>query len=625
MSPPRRGDFLPMTREAMADRGWDELDVLLVTGDAYVDHPAFGAAMIGRVLEAAGCRVGIIAQPDWRDVSSIQRLGRPRLFCGVTAGNLDSMLANYSAARHKRREDEYSEDGRPGRRPNHAAVVYAQMCRQAFPGVPVVLGGLEASMRRVAHYDYWEDKLRPSILADAKADILVYGMGETAVREITRRLRAGEVELGGIPGTARFLGSKATAALDNADMLQLPAWEELRQDSSLLLRLTRLVEAEQNPWCGRRLLQRHGDRAVLVEPPAYPLPGAEMDAVYALPFQRAPHPDYRGPIPGFATVRDSIVVMRGCAGGCTFCGLGLHQGKFLASRSVESIVAEIKRLVMNDDFHGTISDLGGPTANLYACRNGHSETCRACRRSSCLWPKPCVNFILDEAALVALLRRARTLPGVKHLFIQSGIRMDVALRTPEYLRELVRHHVSGHLKVAPEHLHPEVLKRMHKPAGDFLPFLERFRQWSREVGKEQYVVPYFISSFPGCTDREMAAVGNFLAREHWKLQQVQDFIPLPMTSATAMYVTGLDITTGRPIPVVRNAGERERQKAVLRPPVSKAGPPASHTKTACPSADNETTFRKHNRGAKGKGTSGTENGAAGRQRQPAVKKRTGSR
>lgn len=564
MSAPRRRDFLPMTREAMAERGWDELDVLLITGDAYVDHPAFGAAMIGRVLEAAGCRVGIIAQPDWRDIASVQGMGRPRLFCGVTAGNLDSMLANYSAARHRRQEDEYSESGVPGRRPNHAAVVYAQMCRRAFPGLPVVLGGIEASMRRVAHYDYWEDRLRPSILADAKADILVYGMGETAVREITRRLRAGE-GLEGIPGTARFLGARDTAALAAADMVELPSWETLRRDASVLLAQTKQVEAEQNPWCGRRLLQRHGERAVLVEPPAPPLDSAALDALHELPFQRAAHPDYSCPIPGLATVRDSLIVSRGCAGGCTFCGLGLHQGKYLTSRSLASILAEIRHLAADTAFHGTISDLGGPTANLYACRNGHVEACRSCRRSSCLWPRACANFQLDEAALLELLRHARRQPGVKHLFIQSGIRMDLALRTPAYLRELVRHHVSGHLKVAPEHLHPEVLRRMHKPAGDFLPFLERFRQLSAEAGKQQYLVPYFISSFPGCTDREMETVGRFLARERWRLQQVQDFIPLPMTSATAMYVTGLDINDGKPIPVVRGAGERARQQAMLRP------------------------------------------------------------
>lgn len=554
-----------MSRAEMDARGWDSLDVLIITGDAYVDHPSFGAAMIGRVLEAAGCRVGIIAQPDWKQIDSIQVLGTPRLFVGVTAGNLDSMLSNYTAARHKRKEDVYSAGGVPGRRPNHAAVVYAQMCRRAFPGVPVVLGGMEASMRRVAHYDYWEDKLKPSILADAKADLLVYGMGEVAVREITRRLRAGSHDFSGIRGTARFLGSKAVAAADFGDCLVLPSWEELQADKQLLLRLTKVVEAQQTPYCGRRLLQRHGSRAVLLEPPALPVDGADLDALYELPFVRRPHPAYTEPVPGFATIKDSIIVSRGCAGGCTFCGLGFHQGKFLSSRSVDSVLKEIRKLSESGTFRGTISDLGGPTANLYATRNGHVDACKTCHRPSCLWPSICPHFEIDEPAQLDLLRQARQAPGVKHVFVQSGIRMDVALRTPEYLKELVQNHVSGHMKVAPEHLHPEVLRRMRKPAGDFQGFMERFFELSEEAGKEQYLVPYFISSFPGCTEKEMGTVAQFLQREQWNLQQVQDFIPLPMTGSAAMYVTGLDINSEQPIPVVRNAGERERQKRMLRP------------------------------------------------------------
>lgn len=557
--------FLPMTRAEMALRGWDELDVLLITGDAYVDHPSFGAAMIGRVLEAEGLRVGIIAQPDWRGIESIQAMGRPRLFVGVTAGNLDSMLSNYTAARHKRKEDVYSENGTPGKRPNHAAIVYTQMCRRAFPGLPVVLGGMEASMRRVVHYDYWEDKLRPSILADAKPDILVYGMGETAVREIAARLRAGNRDLSGIRGTAVFLGAKAAAAADFSDCLILPSWEDIQRDKKLLLRLTKVVEAQQTPYCGKRLVQWHGARAVLQEPPAFPLQGRELDALYELPFMRRPHPIYRGPIPGFATIKDSIIVSRGCAGGCTFCGLGFHQGKFLSSRSVESVLKEIRRLTELESFRGTVSDLGGPTANLYGCENGHVDACKHCHRPSCLWPTICPHFTIDEQAQLDLLRQARRQPGVKHVFVQSGIRMDVALRTPTYLKELVQNHVSGHMKVAPEHLHPEVLRRMRKPAGDFQGFMKKFFELSEEVGKEQYLVPYFISSFPGCTEKEMSVVEQFLKKEGWNLQQVQDFIPLPMTGAAAMYVTGLDINTEQPIPVVRHAGERERQKRMLRP------------------------------------------------------------
>lgn len=557
--------FLPMTRAEMDARGWRELDVLLITGDAYVDHPSFGAAMIGRVLEAEGYRVGIVAQPDWKTTDAIQVMGRPRLFCGVTAGNLDSMLSNYTAARHKRKEDVYSEDGVPGKRPNHAAVVYAQMCQRAFPGVPVVLGGMEASMRRVAHYDYWEDKLRPSILADAKADLLVFGMGECAVREIAGRLGDGNADLSGIRGTARLLGAKATATADLSDCIRLPSWEDLQRDNKLLLRLTKVVEAQQTPYCGKRLVQMHGNRALLQEPPAFPVDGPDLDALYELPFRRLAHPSYRGKVPGFATIKDSIIVSRGCAGGCTFCGLGFHQGKFLSSRSVDSVLKEIRRLTESESFRGTVSDLGGPTANLYGCENGHVDACKSCHRPSCLWPTICPHFGIDEQKGVDLLRGARQTDGVKHVFVQSGIRMDVALRTPEYLRELVQHHVSGHMKVAPEHLHPEVLRRMRKPAGDFVPFMEQFHALSEAAGKEQYLVPYFISSFPGCSDQEMGAVEQFLKQEQWNLQQVQDFIPLPLTASAAMYVTGLDFNTEQPIPVVRNAGDRARQKRMLRP------------------------------------------------------------
>jgi len=587
----------------MLARGWTELDVLIVTGDAYVDHPSFGAAMIARVLEAEGLRVGVVAQPDWRSPASLQVMGRPRLFCGVTAGNLDSMLANYTAARHKRREDDYSEGGLPGRRPNHAVVVYAQLARGAFPGLPVVLGGIEASLRRVAHYDYWEDKLRPSILVDSKADLLVYGMGERAVREIAGRLSVAAssgtaAALSGIRGTARLLGANAAAVLPGnprspfgpvgvrptpkhphrdlrdepptmSGLVVLPAWNQLQADPMLLLVLTRLVEAEQNPLCGRRLVQFHGARALVVEPPAPPLGETELDALYDLPFTRLPHPAHTAPIPAYTMIRDSVTIVRGCAGGCSFCGLGLHQGKFIASRSEASILRELGRLAADPAFRGTVSDLGGPSANLYGCRNGADDACRSCRRPSCLVPAICRHFKIAEEPAIGVLRGARGVPGVKHVFVQSGIRMDVALRTPKYLRELVRHHVSGHLKVAPEHLDPSVLRRMRKPAGVFAPFLEAFRRESAAARKEQYLVPYFISSFPGCTQSQMRVVEDYLHASRWNLQQVQDFIPLPMTPAAAMYVTGIDYETGTAIPVARGAGERQRQRATLGPPPRK--------------------------------------------------------
>jgi uncharacterized radical SAM protein YgiQ len=570
---------LPMSRAEMTARGWAELDVLIITGDAYVDHPAFGVAMIGRVLEADGWRVGVLAQPDWRSAEALKVMGTPRLFCGVTAGNLDSMLSNYTAARHRRREDCYSEGGAPGKRPNHATLVYAQLCRQAFPGVPVVLGGVEASLRRVAHYDYWEDQLRPSVLVGSKADILVFGMGERQARDIAQRLATGR-DLASIPGTARLLGAKASAAADFTRHLRLPAWDELQRDPNLLLPLTRIVEREQSPYSGRPLVQFFGQRALVLEPAAVPLTPAELDALYELPFQRRPHPRYRGTIPAYTMIKDSVTVQRGCPGGCTFCSIGVHQGKFLTSRSEDSILKEIRRMTENPAFAGTISDLGGPTANLYGCINGEDPACQVCRRPSCLYPTICTKLTVAEDPAVHLYRTARETPGVKHVFVQSGIRMDVIERTPEYFRELVRHHVSGHLKVAPEHLDADTLRRMRKPAGVFEAFVEKFRRESQASGKEQYLVPYFISSFPGCTPESMNSVENYLRKSNWNLQQVQEFIPLPMTPSAAMYVTGLDFDTGKPIHVARGAGERMEQLRALRPgkrprPRRPAGKPAT--------------------------------------------------
>ncbi len=554
-----------MTAAEMQSRGWTELDILIISGDAYTDHPSFGPAMIGRVLEADGWRVGIIAQPDWTKPETIQTMGRPRLFCGVSAGNLDSMLSNYTAARHKRRDDDFTENGETGRRPNHACVVYAQLAKRAFPGLPVVLGGLEASLRRIAHYDYWEDKLRPSILSTSKADLLVYGMGENTIAIIARRLDQGK-PLAGIRGTARLLKGKESDELDISDIVALPSWDKLKAEPKLLLEMTRNIEREQNPFCGKSLVQMHGSRAVLVEAPAAPATSEELDRLYALPFTRLPHPSYKGRIPAFDMIKNSITITRGCAGGCSFCGLGLHQGKFLSHRSIDSVLDEIHRLAESDTFRGTVTDVGGPTANLYGCGNGISEACKRCRRPSCFFPTICKHFDIQEETLLALLKQAADLPEVKHLFTASGIRIDVALKQPEYLRKLIRDHVSGHLKVAPEHLHPDVLMKMRKPAGSvFRRFMEIFQQISRDAGKEQYLVPYFISSFPGCTPNEMQVVEQFLRENNWNLQQVQDFIPLPMTPAAAMYVTGLDYETGKPIAVARGTGARKQQQKSFRP------------------------------------------------------------
>lgn len=557
--------FLPMIRTEMTARGWDELDVLIITGDAYVDHPAFGAAVIGRVLEADGWRVGIVAQPDWTNPGSLTVMGRPRLFVGITAGNLDSMLSHYTAARRKRRDDAYTPGGEVGKRPNLASMVYTQLAKKAFPGVTTVLGGIEASLRRTAHYDYWQDKFRPSILADAKADILVYGMGERAIREVARRA-ADQKPLDSIPGTARFLGGKESADLDVSSCLKLPSFEECKADKKAVLELTRLTEREQNPFSGKSLVQMHGARAVLIEPPAEPLTTAEMDRVYELPYARLPHPVYKEKIPAYVMIKESVTVVRGCGGGCAFCGLGLHQGRFLTSRSEDSVVREVKTMTASPEFHGTITDLGGPTANLYGCTNGVCAACKTCRRASCLYPKICPNLELDAESAIHLMKRVREMEKVKHVFIQSGIRMEVALRNPKYIRELAKYHVSGHLKVAPEHMHPNVLKKMRKPGPEtFCEFQKAFEKENRAAGKKQYIVPYFISNFPGSTEKEMKAVEQFVKEEEWKLQQVQDFIPLPMTPAAATYYTGLDYETGEPVPVVRGLAERRTQMKQLRP------------------------------------------------------------
>ncbi len=554
-----------MNRMEMERLGWNELDIMLVTGDAYVDHPSFGAAVIGRVLEASGYRVGVIAQPDWREASSLKVMGRPRLFCGVTSGNLDSMLSNYTAERRKRKSDDYSEGGVSGRRPNHATVVYAQLVRQAFPGLPVIIGGIEASLRRAVHYDYWEDRLRPSILVDSKADLLVFGMGEHAVVEAARRCEEGKPDFRGIRGTAVLAGARVSKGLDLTSYKVLPSWDECLKNRDALLLQTKKIEAEQNPFCAKPLLQFYGERALIMEPPSLPMTEKEVDEIYALPFSKKPHHSYNEAVPAWEMVRNSITAVRGCAGGCSFCSLSLHQGKFISSRSCPSLLSELSILAESKGFSGTVSDLGGPTANLYGCVNNASPSCQACRRPSCLYPSHCGHFRVEEKRLIELYHAAMHVEGIRHVYISSGIRMDVALRTPRYLKELIQFHVPGHLKVAPEHLHADVLRRMRKPpASVFFRFLEIFTQESEACGKEQYLVPYFISSFPGCTEKEMAAVEEFLRSQRWKLQQIQDFIPLPMTAAAAMYYCGCDYETGRHLTVTAGLASRRRQKSQLR-------------------------------------------------------------
>ena len=560
---PSLDEFLPMSLAEMENLGWDCLDILIVSGDAYVDHASFGAAIIGRFLLSHGYKTGIIAQPDWTNPESFKVMGRPRLFCGVTAGNLDSMLAHYTSSKKKRQTDAYSPGNISGLRPNYPTVVYTQMLKSVFPGIPVVLGGLEASMRRTAHYDFWENKLKPSILFTSKADLLIYGMGEKTMLEVAETLKDGKADFSGIRGTARLLGANASKEL-SGDYNYLPTYELCKKSKKKIIELTKIVEKELNPFCGKPLVQMHGERALVVEPPQFPLTQVEIDYIYNLPFTGMPHPFYEEEIPAWTMVKDSITVLRGCAGGCSFCSLGFHQGKFLISRSKESILSEALRLAKRSSFKGTISDLGGPTANLYGCANGVSSKCKGCRRPSCLYPDICKNMKLSASFAIELYRSIKKMTSVKHVFINSGIRMDVAVKFPQYIKELAKYHVSGHLKVAPEHLHSDVLRSMRKPDGRvFREFSRIFERENSQTGKEQYLIPYFIAGFPGCTEDEMNFVEEFLLKRKWNLQQVQSFIPLPMTPACAMYYSGLDYLTEKPIKIVKNIQSRLKQKEQL--------------------------------------------------------------
>ncbi len=559
----RQPEFLPTTRAEMEQAGYEELDILLITGDCYVDHPSFGVSIIGRWLTSFGWRVGLIAQPDWTNPDALKIMGRPRIGCGVTSGNMDSMVNIYTVGRRRRRDDCFSENGEPGHRPPHALTVYAQQVRQAFPGLKVMVGGLEASFRRVAHYDYWQDKLRPSVLLDSKADILVYGMGERPTPEVFRRFE-NDLPLDGIRGTARLLGKKAAEEFQASDRyLELPSYEETLRNRDALMTIQKELEAEMNPFGGRGLLQRYGDRLLVIEPPPEPLDSAELDRVHELPYARRPHPKYQGRIPAYETIKDSIQAVRGCPGGCAFCGLVAHQGRHVMSRSEDSILRELDTIARQPFFRGTISDVGGAAGNIYQSHYNF-ERCAKCRRSSCLFPVPCSNYVCTGLEMLHLLRRMRMHPKVKHLYINSGIRLDLALRQPELLREIIQHHVSGHMKVAPEHLDPHVLKLMRKSsAEEFYRFMEVFEKLSREAGKEQYLIPLFISNFPGCTEKEMKTVDDFLNRHKWSLQQVQDYIPLPMTMGAAMYYTG-KAPDGTPIHVNRGLAERRPQIGVLK-------------------------------------------------------------
>jgi len=615
--------YLPMTREEMAELRWDSCDIILVTGDAYVDHPSFGMAVIGRVLEAQGFRVGIIAQPDWRETADFARLGRPNLFFGVTAGNMDSMVNRYTSDRKIRSNDAYTPDGEGGRRPDRSVNVYAQRCREAFGDVPIILGGIEASLRRIAHYDYWSDKVRRSVLLDSKADLLVYGNGERQIIEIAHRLAAGESirDIRDVRGTALIRSGlpKGWLEVDSTQLdrpghveshpdpyamqdsschtqnprdagtpvqfvprmikheraktlVRLPAYEAVRDDPVLYAHASRVFHLETNPGNARAIVQRHGDRDVWINPPPIPLQTRELDRVFELPYTRRPHPGYgESNIPAYEMIRFSVNIMRGCFGGCTFCSITEHEGRIIQSRSEDSIIREIETIRDSvPGFTGVISDLGGPTANMYrlACKDEKIES--ACRRLSCVYPGICKNLDTNHHALIRLYRRARELAGIKKILISSGLRYDLAVESPEYVKELVTHHVGGYLKIAPEHTENGPLSKMMKPGmGAYDRFRQLFERYSREAGKEQYLIPYFIGAHPGTSDEDMLNLALWLKSNGFRADQVQTFLPSPMALATAMYHSGKNplhkvSRHSEEVHVVRGLRQRRLHKAFLR-------------------------------------------------------------
>jgi len=618
--------MLPMTRKEMDALGWDSCDIILVTGDAYIDHPSFGMALVGRLLEDQGFRVGIISQPDWSSAEPFRALGKPNLYFGITAGNMDSMVNRYTADRKIRSDDAYTPGAIAGKRPDRAVLVYSQRCREAFSDVPLVIGSIEASLRRIAHYDYWSDKVRRSILVDSKADILLYGNAERALIELTHRIADGEKveDIQDIRGTA-FLRKKipegweeiASTHLDrpgkiethvdpyemkmgvgsdcetkeklpedvkviqvvrktktdrSKQVVRLPNFEEVVDNPVLYAHASRVLHLEANPGNARALIQRHGDREVWLNPPPIPLTTKEMDYVYGMPYARKPHPSYgNAKISAWEMIRFSVNIMRGCFGGCTFCSITEHEGRIIQSRSEESILKEVEEIRDKvEGFTGVISDLGGPTANMYrmACK---SETIEAsCRKLSCVYPGICENLNTDHSALIGLYRKARNTKGIKKVLIGSGLRYDLAVTSPEYVKELVQHHVGGYLKIAPEHSEENVLSKMMKPGmGSYNKFKEMFDRFSKEVGKEQYLIPYFIAAHPGATDEDMMNLALWLKEHDFKLDQVQTFTPTPMAMATAMYHSGKNplrkVThDSEEVPIPRAGGVRRLHKAFIR-------------------------------------------------------------
>jgi uncharacterized radical SAM protein YgiQ len=623
---------LPMSRAEMDDLGWDSCDIILVTGDAYIDHPSFGMALIGRLLEAQGFRVGIISQPDWTDTKDFQQLGQPNLFFGVTGGNMDSMVNRYTSDRRIRSNDAYTADGEGGKRPDRCVVPYSQRCREAYKGVPIIIGGIEASLRRIAHYDYWSEKVRRSVIMDSKADLLVYGNGERQVVEIAHRLaqRESVKDLTDIRGTAFVTAhgqregwwekdstsvdtpgklnppidpyemktanscedskqAEPEKRADGAQVIQihfkraemkdkshtvvrLPAYSEVQSDTVLYAHTSRILHLETNPGNALALVQQHGERDVWLNPPPIPLTTPEMDGVFDLPYSRVAHKQYGDKnIPAYEMIRFSVNIMRGCFGGCTFCSITEHEGRIIQNRSEDSIIKEVEAIRdTTPGFTGVISDLGGPTANMYrlACKSEVIEA--SCRRLSCVYPSICKNLNTDHTPLINLYRRARALPGIKKILIASGLRYDLAVLSPEYVKELVTHHVGGYLKIAPEHTEEGPLDQMMKPGiGTYDKFKAMFDKYSKAAGKEQYLIPYFIAAHPGTTDKDMMNLALWLKRNEFKADQVQAYLPSPMSAAAAMYHSGKDTLkkvkrNGGDIVVPKGIKVRRLHKAFLR-------------------------------------------------------------
>ncbi|MCC6912104.1 MAG: YgiQ family radical SAM protein [Rhodospirillaceae bacterium] len=565
-----------MSREEMDVLGWDACDIIIVTGDAYVDHPSFGMAIIGRLLEAQGFRVGIISQPDWQSPDAFKKLGAPKLFWGITGGNMDSMVNRYTSDRRLRHNDSYTAGGEGGRRPDRSVIVYAQRCREAYKDVPIVLGGIESSLRRIAHYDYWSDKVRRSVLVDSKADILLYGNAERAVVEVAHRYAKGQkaadmddvrgvailktaVPEGYIEAKADDIEASDEGAKQTKDgekvVVRLPAFEQVEKDPELYARASRVLHRESNPGNARPLVQRHGERELWVTPPPIAISTPEMDGVYELPYARAPHPSYGDQkIPAWEMIRFSVTIMRGCFGGCSFCSITEHEGRVIQSRSEGSILQEIEKIRdKTEGFTGIISDIGGPTANMYrlACKDKAIET--KCRKPSCVYPDVCPNLNTNHDSLIQLYRKAREIPGIKKVMVASGVRYDLAVKSPAYIKELVTHHVGGYLKIAPEHTEAGPLSKMMKPGiGAYDKFKQMFDQAAKAAGKEYFLIPYFIAAHPGTTDEDMMNLALWLKRNKYRADQVQTFLPSPMAISTAMYHSGKN-----PLKPVRRGGSEQ--------------------------------------------------------------------